>query len=142
MRRTFFVSALSVLSLASAAFAAQLSVKAEMKRVVEPASNVVFGVGGDVDPANGPDALKVPAARWDEAAKSAKALEAVAVGLNAKGRTKPGADWAHFVKDMSAESDRALKAALAKDGAGLSAAANDISDTCSACHAKFKPQGG
>lgn len=48
------------LSLTGSALAAGLSVKDEMKSVVDPATNTIFAVGGDVDPANGPDAAKVP----------------------------------------------------------------------------------
>jgi len=118
------------------------SIKDEMKQVVEPASNTLFGVGGDVDPANGPDAAKVPDSRWGEAAAAAKALKGVATGLTAKDRAKPGAEWAGFAKQMADLSDKALAAATKKDGAALAQAANDLSDNCSACHAKFKPQTG
>jgi hypothetical protein len=140
MRRIALIAAVSLLALGSAALAATLTVKAEMKQVVEPASNTLFAVGGEVDPANGPDQPKAPDARWTEAADAAKALEGVADGLNAKGRAKPGPEWAAFAKQMDEASEAALKAALAKDGAGLSAAANNLSDTCSGCHAKFKMQ--
>lgn len=123
-----------------AAAATAMSVKVEMKKVVEPASNALFAIGGYVDPANGPDALKVPAARWTEAATAAQKLQTVAHSLSLKGRAKPGRQWAKFVRAMNADTAAALKAAKAHDGAGLSAAANNLSDTCSACHAKFKPQ--
>lgn len=140
MPRIFPIVAAAGLLVAVSATAAALTVKAEMKQVVEPASNILFAVGGDVDPANGPDAAKVPALRWQEAAAAAGKLKAVAAGLSAKGRAQPGPEWAKFVKDFAEQSDVALRAANAKDGAGLAAAANNLSDNCSACHAKFKPQ--
>jgi cytochrome c556 len=124
------------LLIAVAAEAADLTVKAEMKQVVEPASNVLFSVGGDADPANGPDALKVPGERWKAAADAALQLKEVAAKLNDAGRAK----WRGFVRDFADESTAALAAANAKDGAALSTAANALSDTCSACHAKYKPQ--
>ena len=143
MRRLALLTAVAVLGASPMALAAAaMSVKAEMKKVVEPASNTLFAVGGDVDPANGDDAKKVPAARWQQALVAAQKLEAVANGLNAKGRAKPGPQWAGFAKQMQDTTGRAVKAAQARDGAALAQAANDLSDNCSACHAKYKPQGG
>jgi hypothetical protein len=136
------IVAAALIAASGATAAARLTVKAEMKQVVEPASNALFAVGGDADPANGPDAPKVPDARWREAGAAAAKLKAVAVGLQAKGRAKPGAQWAGFARQMATLSDRAVKAAAARDGAALAQSANDLSDNCSACHAKFKPQGG
>jgi cytochrome c556 len=140
MRLSGLAIALGLLTLVTAAEAAELTLQAEMKQVVEPASNTLFSVGGDADPANGPDAAKVPDERWKAAADAALALKEVAAKLDDAGRARAGADWAGYVKDMANASAAALKAAQAKDGAGLSAAANALSDTCSACHAKYKPQ--
>ena len=140
MRLSALALAIGLLTAVTAAEAAELTVQAQMKQVVEPASNTLFSVGGDADPANGPDAPKVPDARWKEAAEAAKQLSAVAAGLNDKSRVKSGAQWTAFVKDFAAQSSTALKAANAKDSAGLSTAANALSDTCAACHAQFKAQ--
>ena len=142
MRRPAVAIALCLLAAVTAAEAADLSVRDEMKQVVEPASNALFSVGGDVDPANGPDAAKVPDARWKDAADAALKLREVADKLNDAGRAKAGAEWAGYVKDFGDQSAAALKAAQAKDGAGLATAANALSDACSACHAKYKPQTG
>jgi cytochrome c556 len=117
-----------------------LSIKAQMKQVVEPASNTLFGVGGDVDPANGPGQPPVPAARWKEAADAARSLNAVALSLTEKGRGKDEAEWKAFSRQMAQLSAAGMKAAAAKDGAGLSKAANDLSDNCAACHTKYKPK--
>ena len=141
MNRIAVLAAVGVVAVGSGAMAARLSVKAEMKKVVEPASNTLFAVGGEVDPANGPDAKATPA-RWTEAAVAAHKLSAVAAGLSQKGRTKPGKDWPVFVKQMADLSAKAAKAAAAHDGAALSQSANDVSDNCAACHAKYKPQTG
>ena len=140
MRLPVLAIALGLAALAAVAEAAELTVQAEMKQIVEPASNTLFSVGGDADPANGPDAPKVADARWTDAADAARQLGAVAAGLNDKGRVRPGAEWTAFVKDFAAQSAAARKAANARDGAGLSTAANALSDACSACHAKYKPQ--
>ncbi len=139
MRLPVLAIALGLAALAAVAEAAELTVQAEMKQIVEPASNTVFSVGGDADPANGPDAPKVPDARWMEAADAATQLGAVAAGLNDKARVRPGAEWTAFVKDFAAQSAAVSKAANARDGSALSTAANALSDTCSACHAKYRP---
>jgi len=128
------------LSLAGAALAAEMTVKDEMKTVVDPATNTIFAVGGDVDPANGPDAAKVPAARWAEALKAAGALKGVAADLNGS-QKKPGDEWAKAAADFTRLAADAEAAAAKKDGAGLSKAANDLGDTCTACHSKYKQQG-
>lgn len=142
MNRFVVWAALGVIALGSSGYAAvRLSVKAEMKQVVEPASNTVFAVGGEVDPANGPDAKATPA-RWAEAVAASKRLQAVAAGLSQRGRTRPGADWPVFVKQMADLSAKATAAAAAHDGAAFSQAANDLSDNCAACHTKYKPQTG
>ena len=128
------------LIIAGAAFAADLSLKAEMKTVVEPGANTIFAVGGDVDPTNGEDAAKVSASRWDEARKAAQALKGVAADLNGA-RMKPGEDWTKAAADFARLTADAESAATKQDGAGLSKAANDLGDTCTACHSKYKPQG-
>ncbi len=140
MRLSALAIAVGLLALVTAAEAAELTVQAEMKQVVEPASNILFSVGGDADPANGPDAPKVADDRWKAAADAALALKEVAASLNDAGRAKAGAEWGGYVKDFADQSAAALKAARAKDGAGLATAANALSDTCSACHARYKPQ--
>ena len=110
-----------------------------MKTVVEPAANTIFAVGGDVDPANGPDAAKVPAARWAEALKAAQALRPVAADLNGP-QKQPGAEWTKSAADFAKLAADAEKAATKKDGAAFSTAANDLGDTCTACHSKYKKQ--
>lgn len=131
-----------LLAICSAAEAAALTVKEEMKQFVEPLSNTLFAVGGEADPANGPDAPKVTDQRWDEAAKAADTMTRVAEAMTEQDRAKPGPEWATLAKQMHDISERALNAAKTRDGAGLAQAANDLSDNCSACHAKFKPQTG
>lgn len=132
----------AALAVCSAGEAAAISVKAEMKTVVEPASNTLFAVGGEVDPENGADAAKVPDKRWKEAGKAAAALKAAGEGLVAAEHAKPGEDWPALARQMAEIGERAATAAAAKDGKALAQAANDLGDNCSACHAKYKPQDG
>lgn len=134
-----FVIAAAAAALATGALAAGMSVKDEMKQVVDPATNTIFAVGGDVDPANGPDAAKVPAARWAEALAAAQKLKASAVDLTGP-QKQPGDVWTKSTADFARLAADAEKAAKAKDGAGFSKAANDLGDTCTACHSKYKTQ--
>ncbi|HEV7383841.1 MAG TPA: cytochrome c [Phenylobacterium sp.] len=124
-----------------AAFAAGMTVKDEMKTVVDPATNTIFAIGGDVDPANGPEAAKVPDARWREALKAAQSLKTAAADLNGP-QKQPGAEWTKSAADFTKLAADAEKAAMKKDGAAFSTAANALGDTCTACHSKYKAQTG
>jgi cytochrome c556 len=130
------------LSLATAALAVSpaLSVKDEMKQIVEPASNTLFAVGGEVDPANGPGQPKAAAARWTAAVEAAAALKGVASDLQTPTLARDAAGWQDFARQMAAASAAAEQAARTRDGAGLAAAANALSDTCSGCHARYMPR--
>ncbi|THD61902.1 hypothetical protein [Phenylobacterium sp.] len=128
------------LSLAGVALAAGADLKTEMKTVVDAATTTIFAVGGDVDPANGPDAAKVPASRWAEAVAAAQKLKGPAANLNSAENKAKGPVWAASAADFARLAGDAEKAAMKKDGAAFSKAANDLGDTCTACHAKFKAQ--
>jgi cytochrome c556 len=126
----------------SAALAAGLPLKDEMKQVVDPATNTIFAVGGDVDPANGPDAAKVPAARWAEALAAAQKLKGPAASLTSTEYKAKGPVWTSSAADFARLAAAAEAAAKTHDGAAFSKAANDLGDTCTACHSKFKQQTG
>jgi cytochrome c556 len=131
-----------LLALASVAVAQSgLSIKDEMKTVVDPASGVVFAVGGEADPANDPKP-HLTDARWAEAAAAAEKLKTVAAALADPARAKDQGAWLADAKQMGDIADAALKAAKAKDGAALSTAANNLGDSCTTCHGKYKPQAG
>jgi len=138
MRPAPLALALSLI-LTAGALAAGMTVKEEMKAVVDPATNTIFAVGGEVDPANGPDAAKVPAARWAEALAAAQKLKGAAAHL-AGPQKQPGEVWVKSAADFSKLADDAEKAAMKRDGAGFSTAANGLGDTCTACHSKYKKQ--
>ena len=120
---------------------AQPSIKQQMKSIVDGASTAVFGIAGDADPANGPPPPVIAAPRWEAAADAAGKLKGVGLSLQDPARAKDQGDWMTFAKQFTDLSDAAAKAAAAHDGAALAKAANDLSDNCSACHAKYKPQG-
>jgi len=139
MKRSALLAVAAIFLATSAVAAATMTVQQEMKALVEPASNTVFALGGDVDPANGPDAAKVPEARWQQGMLAAEALQTVAADLNGSQR-KPGSEWDAAAKDFARLAADAQKAALKKDGAAFSTAANALADTCTACHTKYKPK--
>jgi cytochrome c556 len=140
MLRVFTVTGL-VLALAGTAEAAPAaSMKQQMKTVVEPASSTLFAVGGEVDPANGPDATKVPGRRWTDAATAAALLRRSAAALQTPAYAKDNGVWIMEAKKMAAISAVAASAARSRNGRVLSQAANDLSDVCSACHAAYRPK--
>lgn len=138
MRRPAVLALAAVLA-STTALAAPMGVKQEMKEVVDAASNTLFAVGGDVDPANGPDAATVPAARWAEGLKAATTLKAVGVHLQGP-QKQLGPEWTSSAADFAKYAAAAEKAAQTKDGPGFSTAANALGDTCTACHTKWKPK--
>lgn len=128
-----------LLVLAGSAAADSMTVRDEMRALVEPASNTVFALGGDVDPANGPDAAKVSHARWQQGLLAAQALKLAAVDLSGAQR-RPGPEWAASAGDFARLTRDLEAAATTRNGAAFSSAANALGDTCTACHSKFKPQ--
>ncbi len=116
------------------------TVKEEMKSVVEPTTNVLFSVGGEVDPGAGPDAAKVTPARWKEAVEAAGRLRTVATALMGSDQARPGEEWAKDAKQLHDLAEAAEAAARVKDGAKFSDTANALGDNCTACHSKYKPQ--
>jgi cytochrome c556 len=127
------------LSLTGTALAAEIGVKAEMKTVIDPATNTIFAVSGEGDPANGSDAVKVSAARWAEALAASRQLKTAAVHLTGP-QKQPGAVWATSAAEFTNLAADAEAAAIKKDGAAFSVAANGLGDTCTACHSKYKKQ--
>lgn len=125
---------------ASAALAADSgAVQREMKFVVDPASNLLFAIGGQVDPANGPAATPVTAVRWREAGQAAGKIKRVAAEMQTPAQIRPGREWMTDSTRMADLSEAAERAARAKDRARLAQAANDLGDVCTTCHAKYRP---
>jgi cytochrome c556 len=116
-------------------------VQAQMKAVVDKTSTDLFNTAGAADPANGPDQQLPDAAGWTRIKADADKLKVVADWLQdpKNGKTTEAA-WMKSAKSMSALSAAASKAAAARDARGLAQAANDLSDTCTACHSVYKKQ--
>lgn len=149
MSRTALVVALGAALAASTALAAVTpntptpmpKVKAQMKPLVDAASTELFNTAGAADPANGPDQKLPDAAGWARLKADADKLKGVADWMQkpANGKTSE-ANWMKSAQAMSALSAAAAKAAAAHDAKALAQAANDLSDTCTACHKYYKKQ--
>lgn len=139
MRPTISIFVLA-LCFVTIAVAADLNIKTEMKTAVDPATTIIFALAGEVDPANGPDAAKVATSRWDEALSASQTLKTAATRLNSAENRRNGADWIAAAGDFARLAEAAGTAAAAKDGAAFSRAANDLGDTCTACHSNYKTQ--
>jgi len=114
------------------------SIKDQMNAIVDPSSKLIFAVGGEVDPANGPS--KTDDARWAQAADAAAQLKAAATALQRRHVAKDRGLWMSDAKLLGATAAAAERAAIAKDGMDFSAAANDLGDVCTTCHTRYKPQ--
>jgi len=112
-----------------------------MKSVVDRASTNLFNQAGAADPANGAD-QKLPDARgWSRIKTDADRLKSIALALQSPKTGKVHEiNWMVQAKAMATASDAASKAAAMRNPAALAQAANDLSDTCSACHAIYKKQ--
>jgi hypothetical protein len=117
------------------------AVGAKMKAVVDPASSELFNRAGAADPENGPDQTLPDAAGWAKLKADAEALKGVAEWMRrpANGRTGEAA-WMKAAAAMVSLSGEVSRAAAARDPKALAKAANDLSDTCTACHSVYKPQ--
>jgi hypothetical protein len=145
--RSLLIAGLVGTLAAGAALAAEAptpmpAVQAKMKAVVDKASTELFNTAGQADPENGPDQKLPDAAGWAKAKGQADDLKAVADWLQqpANGKTTE-AKWMKSAQAMGALSGAASKAAAAHDAKALAKAANDLSDTCTACHSVYKKQG-
>lgn len=112
-----------------------------MKSVVDRASTNLFNRAGEADPANGAD-QKLPDARgWSQIRTDADRLKSIAVALQSPktGKVRE-VNWMVQARAMESASAAAGQAAALRNPAALAQAANDLSDTCSACHAIYKKQ--
>lgn len=116
-------------------------IKARMKAVVDRTSTDLFNTAGEADPENGPDQKLPDAAGWARLKSGADQLQAAAVWmLDPKVGKTTEAEWSNAAKAMADLSAAASRAAAAHDPKALAKAANDLSDTCTACHSVYKKQ--
>jgi cytochrome c556 len=133
-----FTVAASLCIAGSSVAAVLMSVTDEMQALVDPASNTVFALAGEVDPVNGPG-LKVSQERWEQALLATQILKKAASNLNGP-QKQPGDVWTKSAADFARLSDDAENAAGKEDAAAFAKAANDLGDTCTSCHNRHKRQ--
>lgn len=135
--KTFALAAACAVLAASGAVAATKTspVKTLMNKTVVPSSTLIFAVGGEADPGSG---TKVSPARWNQASAAAGRLKAAAHSMQKPPMAVDQKLWKRYSAELAAAADKAQKAAVAKNGARFSQAANDMGESCSNCHAKYQ----
>ena len=123
---------------ASGGGAAPTSIKDDMAKVVQPSADILFDIGGKVDPNFDPK--PVSAADWKKALDAAKAMKNSADFLLKPANMKDQGDWKTAATQFQTLTAAAVAGATAKDGKAFSAAANDLGDNCTTCHRKYKNQ--
>lgn len=145
MRRLVVVAA-SILLLAACATTsaplatrtASLSMHDFMKLEIDPAANIVFAGGGEVDDAAGSKKVSPEtAAKWKQAAKSAVTLQDAGHILLTAPRARAEADWSKFSQMMIDAGADAEKAATTQNSDAAFEAGGKLYDACAGCHGKF-----
>jgi hypothetical protein len=139
MRRPLMLALTACLAAIGVAAADGASIKTEMSSVIDPSSTLIFTIGGEVDPANAPGAPTTPE-RWAQAADAAGKLKDEANWLMLKGQAKDHGFWMSDAKLLRGAAAAAERAAIAHNAGDFSAAANNLGDTCTTCHSRYKPQ--
>jgi cytochrome c556 len=109
------------------------SVKQIMEAMVEPGSDAVFKAAADA-PTDADD--NAWAAIRNAAVTVSESGNLLMLGDRVKDRT----DWMKMSRAMVDAGARALKAATDKNADALSAAGDEIYNTCETCHAKYLTQ--
>lgn len=112
-----------------------------MKSVVDRASTDLFNRASEADPANGAD-QKLPGAKgWSQIETDALRLKSIGLALQSSRTGKVREiNWMVQARAMTSASAAAAQAAASRNPAALAQAANDLADTCTACHAVYKKQ--
>ena len=110
---------------------AAATMKQLMLDLIHPASNeILLSIfrGGPKDDAE-----------WARVRRSALTLAEAGPLLMARGRARDSADWARDVRLLTDAGAAAYKAAQSKDGKALTAVAEPLDASCTACHKQFRP---
>ena len=115
------------------------SVRHIMRGIVDPAATVVFNAVSTTVTATGVEekAPETPEA-WDAVTNSAAALAEAGNLLLVGSRAVDHGDWMVWSRKLSEAGTAALKAAEAKDAAGVFASGEAIYEACDKCHSKYE----
>jgi cytochrome c556 len=115
------------------------SVRQIMRGVVDPAATIVFNAVSTTVTASGTEE-KAPATpeEWEKVANSAAALAEAGNLLLIGSRAVDRDEWSTWSRLLSESGAVALKAAEARDAAGVFASGEAIYEACNSCHAKYE----
>lgn len=119
------------------------TVREIMRNVVNPAAELFWKAGGEVDTEEGA-VQRAPtpedAARWTAALDAATTLQGGGARLTAPGVARDADQWVVFSKQLADAGTLAVAAAKARDGAKTFEAGSALYDACYGCHAKYIPR--
>jgi len=120
-----------------------LPVKLVMKHIVNPAAELYWKAGGEVDTAEG-ETKRAPTpeddARWNAAVSAAAQLQEAGNLLAMPGRARDNDKWLKFAGDLNTAGAMAMKAAEARDPKATDDAGSALYNACFECHAKYIPR--
>jgi len=120
-----------------------LPVKLVMKHIVNPAAELYWKAGGEVDTAEG-ETKRAPGpeddARWNAAVDAAAQLEEAGNLLAMPGRARDNDKWMKFAKDLNLAGAQAMKAAEARDSKAVDDAGSALYNACFECHGRYIPR--
>jgi hypothetical protein len=120
-----------------------LPVKLVMKHIVNPAAELFWKAGGEVDTAEG-ETKRAPTAdddaRWSAALDAAAQLQEAGNLLKMPGRARDDGQWMKFAGDLNAAGALAMKAAQARDPKAMDDSGSALYNACFECHAKYIPR--
>jgi hypothetical protein len=115
------------------------SVRHIMRGIVDPAATTVFEAVSTTVTASGVEE-KAPGTpqEWEAVANSAAALAEAGNLLLVGDRAVDRGDWTRLSRELSEAGATALKAAEARDAAGVFASGEAIYAACDSCHSKYE----
>ena len=120
-----------------------LPVKLVMKHIVNPAAELYWKAGGEVDTAEG-EVKRAPTAeddaRWNAAVDAAAQLEEAGNLLMMPGRARDNDKWMKFASDLNLAGAMAMKAAQARDPKATDDAGSALYNACFNCHGRYIPR--
>jgi hypothetical protein len=119
-------------------YSTTLDVKQVMNWVMDPNANVVFNAVATIVTEHGEENVEPKTdAEWNTVRNSAAVILEAGNLLMLPGRARPEGEWNEKAKALSTAAEAALQATDVKDPEALFAAAGDLYEACSACHARF-----
>jgi len=126
---------------AGAPFMPVADIRLLMNAVLDPAADVIWGSVGTIVTAEKTEELEPRTdEEWTAVRNAAVVVTEAGNLLMLEGRAKDSADWMTFARAQVEIGARAVKAAEARDKAGIFQVGADIYNVCSGCHQQYVPQ--